>query len=105
MGTQTRSVLQMLGAMSGFVEVPPDQADQAAPGYRMAGGSTQPFHVHSAPDRPDTSFAAVRYGDYWYWIENDDLLSKRVFTLMLFLTTLTNQPTSDSSPVLTIPTG
>lgn len=102
---QTRSVLQMLGAMSGFVEVPPDLAGQAAPGYRVAGGSKRPFHVHSGPDRPDASFAAVRYGDYWYWIENDDLLSKRVFTLMLFLTTLTNQPNADSGPVLTIPTG
>lgn len=102
---QTRSVLQMLGAMSGFVEVPPDQARQTAPGYRMAGGSERPFHVYSGPDRPDASFASVRYGDYWYWIENHDLLSKRVFTLMLFLTTLTNQPSADSGPVLTIPTG
>ena len=39
-----------------------------------------------------------------YWIEHDDLASKRVFVLMLFLTTLTNKGSDENQPVLTIPT-
>ena len=54
---------------------------------------------------PDDPFAVFRYGDYWYWIEQNDLESKRVFLLMLFLTTLTNRADSKMGPVLTIPTG
>jgi hypothetical protein len=102
---QTRSVMQMLAALSGFVEVPSGLASHTVPGFVMANDAPRPFHVFSATERPEQSFAAARYGDYWYWIENTDLPSKRVFTLMLFLTTLTNRASDDDAPVLTIPTG
>jgi hypothetical protein len=102
---QTRSVLQMLGAMSGFVEVPAELSSHTMPGYVLPDGLTRPFRVLSGPGRPETSFAEVKYQGNWFWIENSDLNSKRVFTLMLFLTTLTNQASSENAPVLTIPTG
>jgi len=101
---QTRSVIQMLSAMAGFIDVPAERAAYAVPGYDFSGTSQRPFRVHSAEDKPDDSFAQVRYEGYWYWIENSDLLSKRVFTLMLFMTTLTNQAKDANAPVLTIPT-
>ena len=102
---QTRSMMQMMAALSGFVEVPPAKASHAAPGYQVPSGNEWPFRVHSGPDRPEDSFTAIKYKGYWYWIENGDLLSKRVFTLMLFLTTLTNTGATENAPVLTIPTG
>jgi hypothetical protein len=102
---QTRSMLQMLVALSGFVDVPPGKASHAAPGYQLPPGDEWPFRVHSGPDRPEDSFTAINYQKNWYWIENDDLQSKRVFTLMLFLTTLTNADSKENAPVLTIPTG
>jgi len=102
---KTRSVIQMLAAMAGFVEVPAEKASFAIPGYDGANISSRPFKVRSGPDRPADSFAEVKYHGDWYWIENADLTSKRVFTLMLFITTLTNQATDAKAPVLTIPTG
>ena len=102
---QTRSVIQMLGAMAGFIEVPAESASFATPGYDLSQTASLPFHVLSGPDRPDQSFAEVKYDGNWYWIDNADISSKRVFTLMLFITTLTNQATEDNVPVLTIPTG
>ena len=63
-----------------------------------------PFRVWSGPDRPEQSFAEIKYEGYWYWIRNEDLLSKQVFTLMMFLTTLTNFAGEENAPVLTIPT-
>ena len=101
---QTRSVIQMMSAMAGFVDVPADKRPFSTPGYDVAAGSNRPFHVLSGPDRPDESFAAIKYRDDWYWIEDSDLASKRVFTLMLFITTLTSQASDDNAPVLTIPT-
>ena len=101
---QTRSVIQMLTAMAGFIDVPDEFAPHATPGYDISHANVRPFQVHSGPDRPDESFAAVKYRGYWYWIENSDIQSKRVFTMMLFITTLTNQVTGDNTPVLTIPT-
>ena len=101
---QTRSVIQMLSAMAGFIEVPAEKTAYAAPGYDASGSSRRPFQVYSSKDRPEQSFAEVKYQDYWYWIDNSDLTSKRVFTLMLFITTLTNQANDANAPVLTIPT-
>jgi hypothetical protein len=102
---QTRSVLQTLVAMAGFVEVPEAQTSHATPGFDLSGSTVHPFRVYSDKEKPDQSFAAVKYQDYWYWIESSDLNSKAVFSLMLFLTTLTNRASGDRGPVLTIPTG
>ena len=101
---QTRSVIQMLGAMSGFIDVPAEQSSFAVPGHYVSRAAKRPFHVHSGTDRPEQSFAEVKYEDHWFWIENSDIASKRIFTLMLFITTLTNQANSAKAPVLTIPT-
>lgn len=101
---QTRSVIQMLAAMAGFIDVPAEKVAHAAPGYELSASSLRPFTVRSGKDRPEESFAQVKYQDYWYWIDNTDITSKRVFTLMLFITTLTNQANDQNAPVLTIPT-
>ena len=102
---QTRSVIQMLGSMAGFVDVPSELTATAAPGFDTSALGSRPFHVHSGKGRPDSSYAAVKYQDFWYWIDDTDLASKRVFLLMLFLTTLTNTGDQQMGPVLTIPTG
>ena len=101
---QTRSILQMMGAMSGFIDIPEARITHAIKGYEFRSQSEWPFHVWSGPDRPEESFAQIKYQGYWYWIRNDDLKSKLVFTLMLFLTTLTNYAGGGQAPVLTIPT-
>lgn len=102
---QTRSILQTLSAMARFVDVPAEFTGEVQPGFDPGAGAPRPFRVLSGEDKPDESFAAVQYRDYWYWIENTDLSSKAVFTLMLFLTTLTNTASDARGPVLTIPTG
>jgi hypothetical protein len=101
---QTRSILQTLMSLSNFVEVPPDHARRATPGYKLPPGADRPFHVRVSSERPEDAYAAYQYEGYWYWIDHADLQSKQVFTLMLFLTTLTNRSGMENAPVLTIPT-
>jgi hypothetical protein len=101
---QTRSILQTLLSLSNFVEVPPDQARRAAPGYDLPPGAARPFRVRVSSERPEDAYATYQYEGYWYWIDHADLQSKEVFTLMLFLTTLTNRSGMENAPVLTIPT-
>ncbi|KAA9133519.1 hypothetical protein F3N42_04000 [Marinihelvus fidelis] len=100
---QTRSILQVLMGMSRFVEVPADKASRAVPGFQGVQLDQAPFHVNVGSSRPDEAYASVRYGGDWYWIDHDDLSSKRVFTLMMFLVTLTDHSGPDVAPVLTIP--
>jgi hypothetical protein len=68
-------------------------------------GSGRPFHVNSSKERPESAYAIFEYEGDWYWIDHDDLCSKRVFSLVLFLTTLTTRADVKDRPVLTIPSG
>jgi hypothetical protein len=101
---QTRSILQIMMAMAGFVDVPADKADRVAAVAPLPAGMRQPFTVRTSREPPDDAFARFYYHGDWYWIDHADLPSKRVFTLMLFMTTLTNRAGTENAPVLTIPT-
>jgi hypothetical protein len=63
-----------------------------------------PFHVRTSQEQPEDAYASFHYQEDWYWIAHDDHDTKRVFTLMLFLTTLTNRQGTVAAPLLTIPT-
>jgi hypothetical protein len=101
---QTRSILQTMSSLAGFVDVPADRVARAYAGYSVPPGASRPFRVRSSVERPEDAYAAYEYEGHWYWIDHQDLASKQVFTLMLFLTTLTNRRGSETAPVLTIPT-
>ena len=101
---QTRSILQILSSMSRFVDVPAEKADRAVPGYSVPEGASRPFQVRTSTEQPEDPFASFKYHGDWYWIDHRDIVSKRVFLLMLFLTTLTDSGDDQTAPVLTIPT-
>jgi len=102
---ETRSIVTMVEALSKFVEVPEDKMASAGEALPSSDGQARPFTVHSSQHAPADPFAAVQYRGDWYWIDHQDRLSKRVFTLMLYLTTIANRGEGGAAPVLTIPTG
>jgi hypothetical protein len=48
-------------------------------------------------------FTAVRYHDTWYWIGDDDFISKRVFTFLMMFFSLAETGVVPQTPVLTVP--
>jgi hypothetical protein len=48
---------------------------------------------------------AVEYRGTWYWIDDRDFASKRVFTALMLLVNLVERPGEVQLPVITIPTG
>jgi hypothetical protein len=101
----TRSLCQMLVAMSIGVEVPSNhRARKLIP---PMAASPEPesllLRVHSGSSKPDAAYAAVPYEGQWFWITNDDWKSKRTFSSILFLFTLAETGASQNVPTLTIP--
>ena len=94
----TRSVIEILTDLSSYIDVPAANVEQKrtfpSPAPELANGVPVPplIRIFSSPQRPDDAFAAVPYGQDWYWIDNKDFPSKRLFSFIMFLLNLTRRP-------------
>lgn len=100
----TRSLLQVMTALSLGVEVPPEDLRR---GLTPAMSENMPGHapllrVRSSTAEPEHAFVTVFYEKKWFWVANDDWRSKRTFSSILFLFTLADE-NAKALPVLTIP--
>ena len=60
-------------------------------------------HVVSGAAPPEAPFAAVKYRGDWYWIDDHDLASKRIFTFLMMFFSLAETGVTPQMPVLTVP--
>lgn len=102
----TRSMLEVLIAISLGVDVPPEdvQENRAVPAPTDPGFEPL-IRIHSGKEMPKDAFTSVPYRDRWFWVEDTDLDSKRLFTFLIVLFTLTETGESGPQPVITIPAG
>ena len=63
------------------------------------------LNIHSSPGKPDDAFIAVRYRDQWFWLDDRDMMSKKMFSFLMFVFTLVETGDKTPAPVVTIPTG
>lgn len=105
-----RSILHILGIMAAQVEIPAEDVarGRAAPGVieaNLQGASpVRLARILSSKQKPANAYVTVEYRDHWFWIEDEDLKSKRSFAFMMMLFTLTDSGDRQGLPVLTIPT-
>jgi len=103
----TRSMIQIMVELSSFTEVPAEHVAKGFVAPRLSAEriARSAFRIRSSKERPETAFAAVRYLNYWYWIGQGDVPSKVAFTLLLFLSSLTETDRDARPPIVTIPAG
>jgi hypothetical protein len=80
----------------------------SAPHARAAApltGTELPIRIHSGPGRPADAYAAVEYRDHWFWIDDTDFLSKRVFTFLMIMLSLAETGLAPGAPLLTVSAG
>ena len=80
----------------GRVHVPPRTAEDE----RMFPALVR---VHSAAQEPKDAYAAVRYRDHWFWIDDRDPRSKSGFSFLMLLFSLTETASTQAAPVVTVP--
>jgi hypothetical protein len=107
LAVNSRSMLQIMMAFAAFIEVPPAHLkdQRALPGVEALPkrDDRQSVSIKSSKEKPANAYAAVHYRDYWFWIDDRDLRSKRAFTAIMFFFTLADTGGNDKSPVITIP--
>jgi len=59
--------------------------------------------ILSGPAAPPDAFSAIRYRNTWYWINDGDFASKRVFTMLMIFFSLAETGVTPQVPALTIP--
>jgi hypothetical protein len=105
----TRSILQIMVHLASTIEVPEDHvADRrVAPTFREKAPDGRPslVQIHSSPQRPGDAFVAVPFRNHWFWIDDRDILSKNLFSFLMFIFTLTETGGKEGVPIVTIPAG
>jgi len=107
----TRSVLEILTDLSSYIDVPAANVEQKrtfpSPAPEIVNGAPVPalIRILSSSQKPDDACAAVPYRQEWYWIDDKDFASKRLFSFIMFLFTLTDTGEKQGAPVITIPVG
>ena len=89
---------------AGLVRLPAGPDGRPFDGRAITDGL---FTVHSCRGHkpPPTAFVAIKYRDYWYYIDDRDQTSKATFTLMLALSRLDFGRQPPGAPFLTLPVG
>ena len=97
----TRSLIQINGMIAAHVDVP---AEDIAQGRAIPGlGTAATLKIGSSPRKPQDAFAAVFYRNRWFWVDDRDLRTKRAFSLLMMLGTLSDTGERESLPLITIP--
>ena len=107
----TRSMIDIIAELSQFVQVPDNhiRENRASPGVIDKAESYEQIRsrvfIKSDSQRPDDSFLAVKYRNHWFYIEDTDFRSKRMFSFLLLLLSLAESGAENLAPILTLPTG
>ena len=104
----TRSMLQIIAELASYIDVPIKdvQEGRVAPSLvdENASGIPPLIRILSDASRPDDAFVAVQYRGNWFYIDDTDLASKRIFSFINMLFSLTETGAQTGAPIVTVPT-
>ena len=106
----SRSLLEVMTDLSSTIEVPESHVAEKRvnPTFKdesAMGVSSPLIRVHSGLRKPADAFVTLPYHGAWFWIDDRDIQSKRFFSFMMFVFTLTETGGKEGAPIVTIPAG
>lgn len=112
-GIMTRSILSCMYYLSHGVQVPQEHIDCGMVRAPVCPDGVddeswqkmfcQLIRVSWSRFPPRNAFVAVKYEDYWYYIEDSDRSSKKTFALLMQLYNLNAIVPTNRGPILTLP--
>jgi hypothetical protein len=102
----TRSMLQIMVELSAQFRVPEEHLADGRTVPSLSGESEDYlFRVKHSRDFPENAFTAVHYRDYWFYIDDRDIMSKRTFAFLMILFSIMETGGTEGLPLVTIPAG
>ena len=105
---QTRSLSAMMSFLAKGVQVPAEHLEDGRTiDYAIPGTEKDliPFRMISSRQPPVDAFASVKYEGHWYYINHDDIESKRSLGLVIAIFRVLAPSTGGAAPILTLPSG
>ena len=102
----TRSMLQIMIELASYIDVPLKDIEEGrvASSDKTETDMSPLIRIHSGASRPEDALVAVPYKDTWFWIDDKDIASKRMFSFMMMLFSLTETGDKSGAPIVTVPT-
>jgi hypothetical protein len=105
----TRSMMEMLVEFSAGIGVPRQHLlegrARAAPETVAQASQSEASlaRIHSGSELPRDAYVTVRYRNYWFWIDDRDLESKRAFMFLRIFSSIAETGAVPLVPIITIP--
>jgi hypothetical protein len=105
----TRSFSEVLSDIASTIEVPAEHVAErrTLPTMEPEGEGIRGtmIHIRYSDDLPADAFVAVPYRGGWFGIDDRDYQSKRLFSFLMFVMTLTETGGKEGAPIVTISAG
>jgi hypothetical protein len=107
----TRSFLEVIVDLAADIEVPDIHVEEKRvnPVYvekTIEGQNILPLiRIRCSLTKPGDAFVVVSYRNSYFWIDDRDLMSKKMFSFLMFVLTLVETGEKGSTPIVTIPAG
>jgi hypothetical protein len=71
-----------------------------------ARGTILPLiRIRNSSEKPGDAFVSILYRNSYFWIDDRDMKSKKIFSFLMFVFTLVETGEKGAAPIVTIPTG
>ena len=104
----TRSMLEIMLETGTGIEVPQAHREQKRvlyPPSAADAGYLRLVRIRSGLEHPAESYAAIKYKGYWFWIDDNDVQSKGVFTFLMMLFSMAESGHASAPPLISIGVG
>ncbi len=99
---QTHSMLEMLSAISWYIEVPNEHVEEGRTANTFVSEAPPLISIRSSPDKPQDAFVAIPYKGYWFYVDDRNVDSKTSFSILRILLSLAEDGGGAVAPLISI---